>query len=92
MIAAPSYHALGAMIVTLAMFVAFARGRMSVEIVSLMTIAVIAVGLYFFPLPDTPPFSKNAVRDTVPRRISPTRFIITITRYAPTKPAVDLKK
>jgi di/tricarboxylate transporter len=43
------------MIVTIAMFVAFARGRMPVEIVSLLTIAVIAVGLYFFPLPDTGP-------------------------------------
>lgn len=47
----PSYHALAAMAVTIAMFVAFARGRMPVEIVSLLTIAVIAVGLYFFPLP-----------------------------------------
>src|SRR3546814_9869299 len=36
--------------VTLAMFIAVARGRLSVEIVSLLTIAVIAVGLYFFPL------------------------------------------
>ena len=51
----PSYHALAAMLVTLAMFVAFARGRISVEIVSLLTIAVIAVGLYFFPLPGTEP-------------------------------------
>ena len=51
----PSPHALAAMIVTVAMFVAFARGRMPVEIVSLLTIAVIAVGLYFFPLPDTGP-------------------------------------
>jgi di/tricarboxylate transporter len=55
MIDAPSWHALGAMIVTVAMFVAFARGRMSTEIVSLMTIAVIAVGLYFVPLPHTMP-------------------------------------
>jgi di/tricarboxylate transporter len=55
MIALPSYHALGAMIVTLAMFVAFARGRMSTEIVSLLTIAVIALGLYFFPLPGAQP-------------------------------------
>ncbi|MFN3510048.1 MAG: SLC13 family permease, partial [Tsuneonella troitsensis] len=55
MIDAPSLHALGAMIVTVAMFVAFARGRMSTEIVSLLTIAVIAVGLYFFPLPHTQP-------------------------------------
>ena len=43
------------MIVTVAMFVGFVRGRMSIEIVSLLTIAVIAVGLYFFPLPDTNP-------------------------------------
>jgi len=51
----PSYHAIAAMAVTVAMFVAFARGRLSVEIVSLMTIAVIAVGLYFFPLEGTKP-------------------------------------
>ena len=43
------------MIVTVAMFVGFVRGRMSIEIVSLLTIAVIAVGLYFFPLPGTQP-------------------------------------
>ena len=55
MIGAPSFHAIAAMAVTIAMFVAFARGRMSVEIVSLLTIAVIAVGLYFFPLPDSKP-------------------------------------
>nr|WP_170003002.1 SLC13 family permease [Pseudopontixanthobacter vadosimaris] len=53
MIAPPSFHAIAAMAVTIAMFVAFARGRLSVEIVSLLTIAVIAVGLYFFPLPGT---------------------------------------
>ncbi|MXO58722.1 SLC13 family permease [Altererythrobacter salegens] len=51
----PSYHALAAMIVTLGMFVGFARGRMSAEIVSLLTIAVIAVGMYFFPLPHSEP-------------------------------------
>ncbi|WP_198147610.1 SLC13 family permease [Erythrobacter sp. AP23] len=55
MIGVPSYHAIAAMVITIAMFVAFARGRMSVEIISLLTIAVIAVGLYFFPLPDTQP-------------------------------------
>ena len=55
MIEAPDYHALAAMLLTLAMFIAFARGRISVEIVSLLTIAVIAVGLYFFPLPHTDP-------------------------------------
>ena len=41
---------MAAMAVTIAMFIAFARGRMSIEIISLLTIAVIAVGLYFFPL------------------------------------------
>ncbi|QKG71430.1 SLC13 family permease [Erythrobacter mangrovi] len=55
MIGLPSYHAIAAIAVTIGMFVAFARGRMPVEIVSLLTIAVIAVGLYFFPLPDTQP-------------------------------------
>ena len=43
------------MAVMVAMFVAFARGKMSTEIVSLMTIAVIAVGLYFVPLEGTGP-------------------------------------
>ncbi|NNC52075.1 MAG: SLC13 family permease [Erythrobacter sp.] len=51
----PSYHAMAAMAVTVAMFVAFARGRMSIEIISLLTIAVIAVGLYFFPLEGAQP-------------------------------------
>lgn len=50
MLEAPSYHAAAAMAVTVAMFIAFARGRAPVEIISLITIAVIAVGLYFFPL------------------------------------------
>ena len=55
MLEAPSFHALAAMIVTLGMFVAFARGRLSAEIISLLTIAIIAVGLYFFPLPHRQP-------------------------------------
>ncbi len=55
MLSIPSFHAIAAMAVTIAMFVAFARGRMSTEIVSLLTIAVIAVGLYFFPLEGTGP-------------------------------------
>lgn len=54
-IPAPSYHAIAAMVVTIAMFWGFVRGRMTIEIISLLTIAVIAVGLYFFPLPDTRP-------------------------------------
>ncbi len=49
----PSYHAMAAMAVTIGMFIAFARGRLSTEIISLLTIAIIAVGLYFFPLPGT---------------------------------------
>ncbi|WP_199798637.1 SLC13 family permease [Erythrobacter sp. HKB08] len=55
MIDLPSPHAIAAMVVTVAMFVGFIRGRMSIEIISLLTIAVIAVGLYFFPLPNTDP-------------------------------------
>ncbi|MEL7189523.1 MAG: SLC13 family permease [Pseudomonadota bacterium] len=55
MLELPSYHAMAAMAVTVAMFVAFARGRMSIEIISLLTIAVIAVGLYFFPLEGAKP-------------------------------------
>ncbi len=46
----PSYHAMAAMAITVAMFVGFIRGRLTIEIVSLLTIAVIAVGLYFYPL------------------------------------------
>lgn len=55
MLGVPSFHALAAMAVTVSMFIAFARGRVSTEIVSLLTIAVIAVGLYFFPLAGTEP-------------------------------------
>jgi len=55
MLDAPSYHAIAAMAVTVAMFIAFARGRAPVEIISLVTIAVIGVGLYFFPLEGAKP-------------------------------------
>ncbi len=55
MITLPSFHAIAAMILTVAMFVGFVRGRLSIEIISLLTIAVIAVGLYFFPLPGNNP-------------------------------------
>ncbi|MBD2842000.1 SLC13 family permease [Erythrobacter rubeus] len=61
MIEFPSYHALAAMVVTILMFVGFVRGRMSIEIVSLLTIAVIAVGLYFFPLEGTRPIDGLAL-------------------------------
>lgn len=50
MIAVPSFHALAAICFTIAVFVAFANGRIKIEIVSLMTIAIIALGLYAFPL------------------------------------------
>lgn len=53
MIEVPSFHAIAAMLLTVGMFIGFARGRLSTEIVSLLTIAVIAVGLYFYPLPHT---------------------------------------
>ena len=55
MLELPSFHAIAAMAVTVAMFVAFARGKMSIEIVSLLTIAVIALGLYFVPLEGAKP-------------------------------------
>ena len=53
MIPTPSPHAIAAMLLTVAMFVAFARGRIAVEIISLLVIAAMGLGLYFYPLPDT---------------------------------------
>lgn len=61
MLELPSYHAMAAMVVTIWMFVEFVRGRMSIEIVSLLTIAVIAVGLYFFPIEGTRPIDGLAL-------------------------------
>ncbi|MEE4317332.1 SLC13 family permease [Erythrobacter dokdonensis] len=61
MLEAPSYHAIAAMAVTIAMFIAFARGRYPVEIISLITIAVIGVGLYFAPLEGTKPTDGLAI-------------------------------
>lgn len=55
MIGLPSAHAAAAILITVAMFYGFASGRARVEIVSLLTISVIALGLYFFPLPDNHP-------------------------------------
>ena len=49
------------MIVTIAMFVGFVRGRVSIEIISLLTIAIIAVGLYFYPLPGTNPIDGLSI-------------------------------
>ena len=61
MLDAPSYHAIAAMAVTIAMFIAFARGRYPEEIISLVTIAVIAVGLYFAPLAGGKPTDGLAI-------------------------------
>lgn len=61
MLEAPSYHAIAAMAVTIAMFIAFARGRYPEEIISLVTIAVIGVGLYFAPLEGTKPTDGLAI-------------------------------
>ncbi|MDT0576679.1 SLC13 family permease [Croceicoccus sp. F390] len=53
----PSLHAAAAMALTVAMFIAFARGTIKPEIISLVTIAIIALGLYFYPLAGTAPTS-----------------------------------
>lgn len=55
MLEIPSLHAIAAIFATVCMFVAFARGKAPVEIVSLVTIAVIAIGLYLFPLANRRP-------------------------------------
>lgn len=52
---APLPHALGAILLTVAMFYGFVSGRARIEIISLMTISAIALGLYFFPLPGQAP-------------------------------------
>jgi di/tricarboxylate transporter len=61
MLEAPSYHAIAAMAVTIAMFIGFARGRYPEEIISLITIAVIGVGLYFAPLEGNKPTDGLAI-------------------------------
>ena len=52
---APSPHAIGAILLTVAMFYGFVSGRARVEIISLLTISAIALGLYSFPLPGQAP-------------------------------------
>jgi di/tricarboxylate transporter len=51
----PSLHALGAMLLTVAMFWGFVAARIRVEIISLLVISAIALGLYWFPLPGQAP-------------------------------------
>jgi len=47
---APSPHAAAALLLTFAMFYAFARTKLRVELICLVLIAVLAIGLYFFPV------------------------------------------
>lgn len=49
----PSPHAIAAILLTIAMFVMFAQGRVRIEVVCLVLISVLALGFYFFPL-ETP--------------------------------------
>ena len=51
----PPPHAIGAILLTVAMFYGFVSGRARVEIISLLTISSIALGLYSFPLPGQAP-------------------------------------
>lgn len=48
-------HAIAALLLALLVFYAFATERARTEIISLSTIAAIALGLYLFPLPDAAP-------------------------------------
>jgi di/tricarboxylate transporter len=50
MMTAPSLHALAVLALTLLMFWMFARTKVRVELVCLLIIAVLALGLYFFPI------------------------------------------
>lgn len=47
---APSPHAIGAMLIAVTAFWFFASGRVRIEIVSLVLIAVLAISAYFFPI------------------------------------------
>jgi di/tricarboxylate transporter len=51
----PSLQAVLSIALAAAMFTAFARGKIATEIISLVTIVVIALGLYLFPLPGNRP-------------------------------------
>ena len=47
----PSPHAIGAILIAAAAFYMFARGTLRIELLSLLLIAVLALALYFFPIP-----------------------------------------
>ena len=55
MVALPSLHAIASILLAIAMFWGFASGKARVEIISLLTIGVIALALYFFPLSGASP-------------------------------------
>jgi di/tricarboxylate transporter len=55
MLEAPPPHAIGAILLTVAMFYGFISGRVRIEIISLLTLSVIALGLYISPLPGQAP-------------------------------------
>lgn len=55
MIALPPLHAIASILLAFAMFWGFASGKARVEIISLLTIGVIALALYFFPLSGASP-------------------------------------
>lgn len=55
MIDTPPPHAIGAILLTVAMFYGFVSGRLKVEIISLLTVSAIALWLYLFPLPGRAP-------------------------------------
>ncbi len=51
MLDTPPPHAIGALLLTFAMFYGFMSGRVRIEIISLLTLSAIALGLYIYPLP-----------------------------------------
>lgn len=51
----PSPHAAASILLASGMFYGFATGKARVEIISLLVIGLIALGLYFFPLPGAAP-------------------------------------
>lgn len=55
MLEAPPPHAIGAILLTVAMFYGFISGRVRIEIISLLTLSIIALGLYIYPLPGQAP-------------------------------------
>ncbi len=46
----PSPHAIAVILLAIGMFVLFAQGRLRVEVICLVLIALLALGFYFFPL------------------------------------------